>query len=73
MKKILVVTGSRGEWGYLRPILELWKNLPDIEFDLLVTNMHLLASHGSSYEEIERDGFEIKHKIRIQNNIRMII
>ena len=65
MKKILVVTGSRGEWGYLRPILELWKEHKAISFDILATNMHLLASHGNTYREIENDGFSIKYKINM--------
>ena len=65
MKKILVVTGSRGEWGYLRPILALWKENDAISFDILATNMHLLASHGNTYREIENDGFTIKYKINM--------
>ena len=60
MKNILVITGSRGEWGYLRPVLEKWKKHPKISFDLLATNMHLLSTHGKTYREIEADGFEIK-------------
>lgn len=65
MKKILVVTGSRGEWGYLRPILALWKESDAISFDILATNMHLLSSHGNTYREIENDGFSIKYKINM--------
>jgi GDP/UDP-N,N'-diacetylbacillosamine 2-epimerase (hydrolysing) len=65
MKNILVITGSRGEWGYLRPVLEKWKKHPKISFDLLATNMHLLSTHGKTYREIEADGFEIKYKINM--------
>lgn len=65
MKNILVITGSRGEWGYLRPVLEKWKKHPKISFDLLATNMHLLSTHGNTYREIEADGFEIKYKINM--------
>ena len=65
MKRILVVTGSRGEWGYLRPVLALWKESEAISFDILATNMHLLASHGNTYREIENDGFAIKYKINM--------
>lgn len=62
-KKLLFVTGSRGEWGYIRPILRLCQARDDFEFSLCVTNMHLLPDYGSSYQEIERDGFKIDHKI----------
>lgn len=65
MKKIMVITGSRGEWGYLRPILRLMQNRDDVKFVLVVTNMHLLPSYGNSYQEIERDGFHIDYKINM--------
>lgn len=61
--KILFVTGSRGEWGYIRPILRLIEKDSDLDYDLCVTNMHLLPSFGSSEEEILKDGFKIKHRI----------
>ena len=55
MKKIMFVTGSRGEWGYIRPILRLIVKRPDVEYRLVVTNMHLLPAYGNSYKEIESD------------------
>jgi GDP/UDP-N,N'-diacetylbacillosamine 2-epimerase (hydrolysing) len=63
--KILFVTGSRGEWGYIRPILEIIDKDPNITYELCVTNMHLLSSFGNSYLEIEKDGFKIHHKIHM--------
>lgn len=65
MKRIAFLTGSRGEWGYIRPILRLIRNRKDIEYILIVTNMHLLSSYGSSYKEIESDGFKIHYKIHM--------
>lgn len=64
-KKILFITGSRGEWGYIRPILELINKRDDVDYVLVVTNMHLLSSYGNSFKEIERDGFKIHHKINM--------
>ena len=61
--KILFVTGSRGEWGYIRPILRLIEKDPELEYELCVTNMHLLPNFGLSEEEIKNDGFEIKHRV----------
>ncbi len=63
--KILFVTGSRGEWGYIRPILELIKRSFDIEYEICATNMHLLPNFGNSIDEISNDGFEIKYKINM--------
>lgn len=65
MKKILFLTGSRGEWGYIRPILREIEKRNDVEYVLVVTNMHLLPSYGNTYKEILDDGFQIDYKIRM--------
>ena len=65
MKKIMVITGSRGEWGYIRPILRMIDARDDVEYVLVVTNMHLLPAYGSSYKEIENDGFKIHYKVHM--------
>lgn len=64
-KKILFLTGSRGEWGYIRPILHLIEQRDDTEYRLIVTNMHLLSSFGESYKEIENDGFTIHYRLHM--------
>lgn len=65
MKKIMIITGSRGEWGYIRPILRLIENRDDVKAILVVTNMHLLPTYGNSYKEIEEDGFYIDYKVHM--------
>jgi GDP/UDP-N,N'-diacetylbacillosamine 2-epimerase (hydrolysing) len=60
--KYLFFTGSRSEWGYIRPLLELCKK-NKIKYNICATNMHLLDSFGNSSEEIEKDGFKISDKI----------
>ena len=65
MKKIMFITGSRGEWGYIRPILNLMKQRDDVTAVLVVTNMHLLPAYGNSYKEIENDGFHIDYKVHM--------
>lgn len=61
----MILTGSRGEWGYIRPIMKLIKERNDVEAILVVTNMHLLENFGNSYREIENDGFNIDYKIHM--------
>jgi len=61
-KKILFITGSRGEWGYIRPILRLIQKSSEFDYRLCVTNMHLLPTHGSPINEIINDGFEVHFK-----------
>ncbi len=63
MKKFVFLTGSRGEWGYIRPILRLIENDPECDYSIIATNMHLLSEFGSSIHEIEKDGFKVEEKI----------
>lgn len=62
-RTVLVLTGSRGEWGYLRPILRRMEVNDRLTYSLVVTNMHLLPEFGSSLREIVRDGFRVDQKI----------
>ena len=64
-RKICVVTGSRAEYGLLYWVLREIKSAPDLELQLLVTGMHLSAEFGSTVRQIEKDGFEIKHKVEM--------
>ncbi len=61
-RKILFITGSRGEYGYIRPILNLIKRSDDLEFEIVGTNMHLLPEFGDSIEEFKKDKFEVKYQ-----------
>lgn len=60
--KILFLNGSRGEWGYIRPILKLCEQR-DIEYGVCATNMVLLPSHGSLIDEIKSEGFHVSDEI----------
>jgi len=60
---IAVLTGSRGEWGYIRPILRLIDQDPQLDYVIIATNMHLLLEFGMSVNEIERDGFRVDERL----------
>lgn len=62
-RKILVITGSRGEWGYIRPVLRRIEQHPPLDYVLVATNMHLLPEFGASLREIVNDGFRVDQKI----------
>lgn len=65
MRKIAVVTGARSEYGLLRnTIRKIYEN-PNLELELIVTGTHLSRKYGYTVTEIECDGFEIKKKIPI--------
>ncbi len=58
-RKIGVITGTRAEYGYLRPLMLSIDNHPDLILRVYVTGMHLLKDQGDSIKEIQNDGFEI--------------
>ncbi len=65
MKRIALITGTRAEYGIMRPLIKKLQDDSEIELSLLVTGMHLSADFGETYKEIERDGFEIAAKIDV--------
>jgi UDP-N-acetylglucosamine 2-epimerase (non-hydrolysing)/GDP/UDP-N,N'-diacetylbacillosamine 2-epimerase (hydrolysing) len=58
-RRISVTTGTRAEYGILRPILFKIQKNPKLELFLIVTGMHLSQKHGKSINEIKKDGFSI--------------
>ncbi len=65
MRKICVVTGTRAEYGLLRRLIRMIDDSPRTRLQLVVTNMHLSEKFGSTYHDIENDGFVIDRKIPI--------
>lgn len=63
MRKIAFLTGSRGEWGYIRPIIKLIDKDPDMDYQIVATHMQLLPEFGMAVNEIERDGFEVHERL----------
>src|SRR4030042_2460171 len=65
MRKVCVITGSRSEYGLLSNLMRVIKNDKDLKLQLVVTGMHLSPAFGSTYKEIENDGFSIDKKVKI--------
>lgn len=65
VRKIAVVTGARSEYGLLALLLKLIKNDPELQLQLIVTGMHLSSEFGSTFREIEQDGFVIDEKVEM--------
>ncbi|SMF67518.1 GDP/UDP-N,N'-diacetylbacillosamine 2-epimerase (hydrolysing) [Paenibacillus uliginis N3/975] len=63
MKKILVVTGTRADYGIYFPIMQAIEADSSLNLHLLVTGMHLSPQHGLSLEQIQKDGFKISAKV----------
>ncbi len=63
MKNITIVTGTRAEYGLLRPLIKKLEASNDFILRLVVTGMHLSPEFGLTYKEIEEDGVKIFCKI----------
>ena len=61
-RKILVTTGTRAEYGLLRPVLHEIKRSKKLDLCLIVTGMHLSTKHGKTIDLIRKDGFKISDK-----------
>ena len=61
-RKITVTTGTRAEYGILRPVLKSISKNKHLELFLIVTGTHLSKKYGMSINEIKKDGFEISYK-----------
>ena len=64
-KKICFITGSRAEYGLLRPLMDKIRKSAEFELQIIATSMHLSHEFGLTYREIEKDGFTIDDKIEI--------
>lgn len=65
MKKIVVLTSTRAEYGLLAPVIKKLNEYEDVDVKVAVTGMHLSKEHGLTYREIEKDGVKIDKKIEI--------
>lgn len=65
MKKLCVITGSRAEYGLLRPVIRKIRKDDRCKLQLIVTGMHLDIRQGLTVKEIEQDEIPIDEKIEI--------
>jgi GDP/UDP-N,N'-diacetylbacillosamine 2-epimerase (hydrolysing) len=64
-RKICVVTGTRAEYGQLRWVMQGIKDDPELTLQVIATGTHLSPEFGLTYQEIEKDGFQIDRKVEM--------
>lgn len=64
-RKVCIVTGTRAEWGLLSGIARELSLRPDIELQIVATNMHLIERYGFTVREIETDGFTVNERVEM--------
>lgn len=63
--KVCFFTGTRAEYGLLKPLILAVKNTSDLESCVLVSGAHLSSEFGMTVREIEDDGIEISEKVEM--------
>jgi UDP-hydrolysing UDP-N-acetyl-D-glucosamine 2-epimerase len=62
-RKICVVVTARPSYSRIKTALKAIEAHPDLELQLVVAASALLERYGSAIQAIERDGFEIRHRV----------
>ena len=57
-KKILFITGTRADYGKMKPLMKALDKDNQFSVFVFVCGMHLAETFGSTYEEIVKDGYE---------------
>ncbi len=65
MLDVLLVTGTRADWGLLRSPARLMRDDERFRLRILATGTHLDETRGATAAEIEADGFTIAHRVPI--------
>jgi len=68
-KKICVITGSRADYGLLRPLIRKIQSSIVFDLQLIVTGSHISYNHGNTISEIKEDNFFINDIIFANSKI----
>lgn len=63
--RVCVVTGTRAEYGLLRPVMRRIAASPRLELQTVVTGMHLAPQYGETWRAIDADGFAIDERVEM--------
>lgn len=63
MRKIAVITGSRGDYSVYSSVLDAIAEHPNLNYELIVTGMHLSRQFGYTIKEIKKDKRKIGAKV----------
>ncbi len=57
VKKIVFVTGTRADFGKLKPLIDVIQKNDAFECHIFVTGMHMLSKYGQTITEIEENNY----------------
>jgi len=62
-RDIVVLTGTRAEYGLLRSSMEAIEAHDELSLSVVATGMHLSSRYGNTVDEIRNDGFSIDREV----------
>ena len=65
MIKILIITERRADFSRFKPIIKLIQKEKNIDYDLIVTGLHLVKKHGYTIKEIIDEKFKIFSRFKM--------
>ena len=57
-RQILFVSGTRADFGKIKPLIQQVKDSDEFSYQIFVTGMHMLSVYGMTVHEIHKAGFE---------------
>lgn len=57
-KKIVFITGTRADYGKMKPLMKALNNSEKFDVYIFVCGMHLLPAFGGTYKEVLKDKYE---------------
>jgi len=66
--KIAVMTGSRAEYGLLKPVMRAIEKDSSLELHVVAAGMHLEKQHGITMRAIESDGFKVHATVKMYSD-----
>lgn len=71
-RRVLIITGTRADYGLLRPVMRAMRKSRTIAPQWLVTGMHTLKRFGHTVREVKADGFPIGAVVPISERDNMV-
>ena len=65
MRTICIFTGTRAEYGLLKPLADEIAGRPELRLQFLVSGMHLSPEFGMTVKQIEKDGYKPDEKVEM--------
>lgn len=65
MRRICYISGTRADFGLMRPTLEAIRERSDLSLWVLATGMHLSSAHGHTVDEIDEAGLHIAARVEV--------